>query len=143
MTPLEAWTAVVSGEDAAVYAYSVAGARVHGGGRNRALTGLDAHRANRSRAAALVVQLGGTPPAAASSYQFPFDVTDANSARRLMAYVDNGLVGTYADAAAASPSGTGDAGADRRWAARTGAECATRAVAWGATPQAFPVAQAT
>ena len=28
MTPVDAWNAVVSGEDAAVYAYSVAGARV-------------------------------------------------------------------------------------------------------------------
>lgn len=143
MTPVEAWSAVVSGEDAAVYAYSVAGARVRGGGRNRALTGLDAHRANRSRAAARVVEQGGTPPASASSYEFPFEVADADSARRLMAYVDNGLVGTYADAAAASPSGSGEAGADRRWAARTGAECATRAVAWGTSPQAFPVAAPT
>ena len=52
MTPLEAWTAVVAGEDAAVYAYSVAGGRVSGGARRRALAGLDAHRASRSRAAA-------------------------------------------------------------------------------------------
>ena len=49
-----------------------------------------------------------------------------------MAAVDTALVATYADAAAAS------AGDDRRWAARTAADCAVRAVAWGSEPQAFP-----
>ena len=134
MTPVEAWGAVVSGEDAAIYAYSVAGARVAGGARRRALAGLDAHRASRSRAASLVSAAGGTAPPAAAAYELPADVATPEGARATMASVDNALVATYADAAAASLD------ADRRWAARTGAECATRAVAWGAAPQAFPQA---
>ncbi len=132
MTPLEAWSAVVEGEDAAVYAYSVAGAQVAGGGRRKALAGLDAHRANRSRAAGIIVALGGSPPPAAPAYDLPADVDRAAVARDTMADVDNALVATYADAAAASQAD------DRRWAARTGAECAVRAVVWGAAPQAFP-----
>jgi len=132
MTPIEAWSAVVSGEDAAVYAYSVAGARVSGAARRRALAGLDAHRANRSRAAAIVVSAGGTPPAAEPAYALPGDVSSKAGARAALASVDNALVAVYADAAAAA------AGDDRRWAARTAAECAVRAVAWGAAPQAFP-----
>lgn len=134
MNPMEAWSAVVSGEDAAVYAYSVAGARLPSSARRRALAGLDAHRAARSRAAAIVTASGGTPPPAAAAYQLPDDVNSPAGARAVMADVDNALVATYADAAAAT---TGD---DRRYAARTATECAVRAVAWGAAPQAFPVA---
>lgn len=132
MTPIEAWSAVVAGEDAAIYAYSVAGGRVGAGTRRRALSGLDAHRASRSRAAAAVVAAGGTAPPAAAAYELPEDIASARGARAAMAAVDTALVATYADAAAAA---TGD---DRRWAARTAADCAVRAVAWGAVPQAFP-----
>lgn len=134
MTPVEAWSAVVSGEDAAVFAYSVAGARSNS--RSKALNGLDAHRAHRDRASAMVVEQGGTPPAPAAAYAFPFAVDSAKAARRLMALVDNRLVGLYADAAEAA------SGAPRRWAARTAAENATRAVSWGATSQAFPTGSA-
>ena len=73
-----------------------------------------------------VVATGGTPPAAAASYQLPFRAGSPARARDLMAVLDNALVGPYADAAAAT------SGDDRRWAARTAAECAVRAVAWGA-----------
>ncbi len=132
MTPIEAWAAVVAGEDAAIYAYSVAGGRVGSGVRRRALAGLDTHRASRSRAAAAVIASGGTPPPAAPAYELPEDIATARGARAAMASVDTALVATYADAAAAA---TGD---DRRWAARTAADCAVRAVAWGAAPQAFP-----
>lgn len=135
MTPAEAWSAVVSGEDAAVFAYSVAGARVTSSARSRALNGLDAHKAHRDRAAAMVVSAGGAPPLPAAAYEFPFAVDSARAARRMMALVDNRLVGAYADAAEAV---TGD---ERRWAARIGAENATRAVAWGAEPQAFPTGE--
>jgi hypothetical protein len=132
VTPAEAWGAVVEGEDAAVFAYSIAGARVGSGGRARALNGLDAHRSHRDRASAMVVAAGATPPAPSPAYDLPFPVDSAKAARRLMALVDNRLVALYADAAEATQ------GDERRWAARIGAESATRAVAWGAAPQAFP-----
>lgn len=130
MTPAEAWSAVVTGEDAAVFAYSVAGARV--GATDRARSGLEAHRAHRSRAAALVLAAGGNPPVAAAAYELPADVGTSRGARAALAGVDNALVAVYADAAAAAE------GPDRRWAARMAAECARRAVAWGAETQAFP-----
>lgn len=134
MTAAEAWSAVVAGEDAAGYGYSVAGGRVSGGARRRALAGLEAHRALRDRAALAVIAAGGTPPGPAAAYTLPPGVESAPSARSLMARVDNALVGLYADAAAASE------GDDRRRAARAAAECAARAVAWGAPSQAFPTA---
>jgi hypothetical protein len=132
MTPLAALAAIVGGEDAAVYGYSVAGAHVSGGARTKALAGLAAHRANRDRAAAAIVAAGGTPPPGAIAYDLGGPVTSPAQARDLMALVDNRLVAAYADAAAATVDG------ERRWAARTAAECATRAVGWGAAPQAFP-----
>lgn len=133
MTPVEAWQAVVAGEDAAVFAYSVAGARVGSGLRTKAVNGLDAHRAHRDRASAMVIATDGTPPPPAAAYEFPFAVDSAATARDLMALVDNRLVALYADAAEAAT------GTDRRWAARIAAESATRAVSWGAQSQAFPV----
>ncbi len=133
MTPVEAWTAVVTGEDAAIYAYSIAGAQVPTGPRQRAVAGLTAHRSNRSRAAALITELGGTPPPGAAGYVLPADIATAKVARATMAAVDNALVAIYADAAAAAEADV------RRWAARTAAEYAVRAIGWGADPQAFPV----
>jgi hypothetical protein len=133
MSMQEALAALVQGEDAAIYAYSVAGARVTGGRRRRALTALDAHRANRDRAASLIVAANGIPPGSAVAYSLPAPVDSPAAARALMSLVDNGLVGLYADAAATLTDG------DRRWAVLTAAGCATRAVSWGAEPQAFPV----
>lgn len=132
MTPVEAWSAVVAGEDAAVYAYSLAGALLPTDARRRALAGLDEHRAARSRAAGLVTAAGGVAPPAAASYDLPGPVRTARQARDLMAQVDNALVAVYADAAGAT------AGPDRLWAARTGAANGARAVTWGAASQAFP-----
>jgi hypothetical protein len=137
MSQEQALAALVAGEDAAIYAYSVAGARVANAGRRRALAALDSHRANRDRAASLVVAAGGTPPGAAVAYTLPGPVDSPAAARSLMAEVDNRLVGLYADAAAELT------GADRRWAVRTAAVCATRAVTLGADSQAFPVGTGT
>lgn len=132
MTPGEAWAHVVAGEDAAVYAYSVAGARVSQ--RRQVLAGLAAHRARRSRAATIAQEQGVTPKPPAPAYELPSNVQRAAIARQLLADVDLALVAAYADAAAAS------AGEDRRWAARTAAASAVSAVGWGAPSQAFPTA---
>jgi len=132
MTPIEAWSAVVNGEDAAIYAYSVAAAQLLGRDRRQGQAGLESHRQRRSRAAAALTALGAPAPSGASAYDLPSEVSRPRVARRLMADVDLALVGVYADAAASST------GADRRWAARSAADSATSAVAWGAAPQAFP-----
>ena len=134
MTPAEAWTAVVAGEDAAIYAYSVAGGRTSGSDRRLAQAGLQAHRRRRSRAAAIVTASGGTPPEGSPAYELPDNVSKARPARRLLSEVDVALVSLYADAAAASTA------EDRRWAARCAADCASSAVAWGGASQAFPTA---
>jgi len=137
VTPIEAWSAVVAGEEAAIYAYSVAGGRVAGTDRRQATSGLEAHRQRRSRAAGLLSGLGGTPPAGAAAYELPAAVQRPRGARRLLADVELALVAIYADAVAAAEAD------DRRWAARSAAECAASAVSWGAEPQAFPSVPST
>ena len=131
MTPVEAWTAVVVGEDAAVQAYGIAGAQLSGAERRAAQAGLDAHRLRRSRAAEALTAAGGQAPSASETYALPPRVRRPRVARALLAEVDLALVGVYADAAAAS------AAEERRWAARCAAECSAAAVSWGAPTQAF------
>jgi hypothetical protein len=129
MTPEEAVRAVISGEDAAVYAYGVIGPRLAGGGQRRARRAFDSHRAWRDLWQARMTD-AITPPAVA--YDLPFPVTDADTARRLAIWVEESMVAVYADLAGAA---TGDERVDAVTAA---CECATRAVAWGAATQAFP-----
>jgi len=126
MTQDDARSAVVRGEDAAVYAYSVAGARVPA--LRRARSGLDAHRAARdSMAATLAI-----PPEPSPAYALANEPNSPSQARALMAYVENALVPLYADLAAESR------GDERRRAVISAQACATRAVSWGAPSQAFP-----
>lgn len=132
MTPAEAWSAVVSGEDAAVYAYGLVGGRVTGTDRQAAQAALTTHRLRRDAAIRQVTAAKGTVPAAAAAYDPPFPVTDAASARRLAAVVEQRLAGLYGQLAGAVT------GVPRRDAALAAQECATRAVAWGGAPQAFP-----
>ena len=125
----EAQTAVVRGEDAAVYAYSIAGPRVPA--QRRALSALDAHRQARDLAAATL----SAPPPPASAYALPIQPDTPTHARELLAHVENALVPVYADLAAVT---TGDA---RRRAVIAAQVCASRAVSWGALTQAFPQGQ--
>ena len=59
-------------------------------------------------------------------------VEDPASAKQLAVLVENRMVGLYADLAASV------AGQAREDAVTAAMECATRAIAWGGLPQAFP-----
>ena len=84
-----------------VYAYSVAGAHVPAAARRRALDGLDAHRANRSRAASAVVAAAARSPGRPPPTSCPSRSRPRDGARPLMAQVDNApRARSYADAAA-------------------------------------------
>lgn len=127
MSEMDAVVTVLAGTDAAVYAYGLVAARVTGDERHRALSAMAAHRAQRDLLRATITRLGGTPPAAAAAYTPPFDVTDASSARRLAALVEDRLAGQWAGLAGAS------AATARPAAALTAAECAVRSVTWSGT----------
>lgn len=128
MSTDQAVVAAINGEDAAIYAYGVIGARSRGARAGLARRALAAHRARRQSLQAALPE----PVAAASAFDLPFPVTDQASAARLAVLVENRMAAVLAELAAATTDAP-------RGEAVTGAmECAARAVAWGGEPMAFP-----
>ncbi len=129
---LDALQAALAGEHACVYAYGLAGAHLGDPDRMTAAVLLERHRAQRSSLIRAIQVRGGEPVAALASYALPFDVTDAVTARALLAEVEGRLTAVYADVVtAAETSGARDVGL-------TMVPCAQRSVLWGATATAFP-----
>ncbi len=124
----EAWADVVRGEDAAIYAYSVAGAQVPKSARDRALRGREEHLRLRDVAASLT---GSADVVPAPAYDLGSEGEGPAAAKAVLARVEQALVAVYAQAAGASTA------VERRLAARAATECAMRAVTWGAEPEAF------
>ena len=126
---MSALAGAIAGEEAAVYAYGLAGSRLSGADRDRALGGLASHRArllqlrDLSGAAALPGAPGGYDTAAPGSEA---------EARTLLADVESRLAAAYADLAAETSSD------ERVNAALAAAECQVRAIGWGGEPEAFP-----
>jgi len=99
--PLQALQAALAGEHATIYGYGVAGARLTGAARNRALTDFDSHRARRDELDALIRARGAEPVAAAPSYVLPSPVTSAHDAVVLLALLEERLAAVWADGVAA------------------------------------------
>ncbi|MEV5510479.1 ferritin-like domain-containing protein [Streptomyces orinoci] len=129
---LEAAQAALSGEHAAVYGYGVAGGHLEGARAAQAQEAYQAHRSRRDALERTVRELGGRPMAAAAGYRLPFPVTDADSAVRLAAELENRLAGVYADLVRAA------SGALRGEAAAALREAAVRSVRWQGDGVAFP-----
>ena len=125
MSETDSAVVVLGGTEAAVYAYGLVAARLRvGSERSKALTAMAWHRSQRDSLRARITALGSTPPAAAAAYTPPFPVTDAASARRLAALVEDRLAGQWAGLAAASSAAT------RTRDALTAQACAVRVVTW-------------
>ena len=88
----------IAGEEAAIYAYGLAGARLASTDRDRALGGLAAHRARLLQ----LRELAGTSalPGAPGGYDVA-PPADEPQARALLADVESRRAATYADLAAA------------------------------------------
>ena len=131
MTPAAegALGAAILGEEAALYAYGVAGPWLDGAERDLALGGLAAHRARvlQLRGEAADDDEAGTPGGFVSG-----PVDSPESARALLAEVEARLAATYADLAAEVTGG------QRRNAVLAGCECSVRSITWGAPTAAFP-----
>lgn len=131
-TLAESLAAAILGEEAALYAYGVAGPRLDGADTDLAAGGLAAHRqrviALRGRWAASAF---GPQPPAPGGFALPAP-TDPTAARTTLGRVEMNLAATYADLAAASTGG------DRLEAVAWARESAVRGVAWGVAPEAFP-----
>lgn len=129
---LLALQATLAGEHAAVWACGRAAAELSGRGQADALAELKAHRRAREDLTARIVARGGTPVEAAPAYVEPTPVTNAATARGLLAGVDSRLGALYTDLA-----GTLDRGA-RTGDAQAAVRAAVRAQRWGQAPSAFP-----
>ncbi|MFD7918552.1 ferritin-like domain-containing protein [Streptomyces sp. NPDC059740] len=129
---IEAVQAALEAEHAAVYGYGVVGARVTGDRRAAAQQAYDAHRARRDALHRQVVDLGGTPRAAAAAYALPFPVPDAAAAVRLAAELEDRVAAVYADLVRDGGNGR------RREAATALRDSAVRAVRWRGSGPAFP-----
>lgn len=121
--------AAILGEEAALYAYGVAGPWLEGTDRDLVLGGLAAHRARVLvlREAAADSEESGAPGGFVSG-----PVDSAGSARALLAEVEARLAAAYADLAAEVSGG------ERRNAVLSACECSVRSVAWGGATAAFP-----
>ncbi len=119
----------IQGEEAALYAYGVAGPWLEAADRDLALGGLGAHRAR------VLVLRASAPDADESGAPGGFvtgPVDSAATARALLAEVEARLAAAYADLAAEVSGG------DRRNAVLSACECSVRSIAWGGSTEAFP-----
>ncbi|QKG26145.1 ferritin-like domain-containing protein [Actinomadura verrucosospora] len=131
----EAIQTALAAEHAAVYGYGVLGGKLRGTPQQVAKTYWDAHRAQRDK---LVSILSVRPVAAAAGYRLPVKVTNARSAARLAAALEDDLVPAYV-ALAGAPA------ADLRvFAADSAERSMARSARWrasagdGAPGEAFP-----
>ncbi|WP_055614792.1 ferritin-like domain-containing protein [Streptomyces phaeochromogenes] len=129
---LTAVQAALAAEHAAVYGYGVVGGKIGEDRRSEARAAYDAHRARRDELARTVRDLRGKPKPAAAAYALPFPVTDAESAVRLAAELEDRVAGVYSDLVRAAE------GDRRRSAAEALRDAAVRAVRWRGESVAFP-----
>jgi Domain of unknown function (DUF4439) len=127
----------LAAEDAAIFGYGVAGAHLSGSRKSAAEQDWTNHNEARDTLTAMISALGATPVAAQAFYRLPFEVTDAASAARLAAYLEEGVTRAYLGLVAVS---------DRRlrtFGALAMQGPAERAAFWRGTTEAFPGLEAS
>jgi hypothetical protein len=131
-TTTRALQSLLAGEHATIYGYGVAGARLSGAARDRALSAYDSHRASRDELEALIRARHAQPVAAASSYALPSAVASPDDAIVLATLLEERLAAVWADAVAAT------AGELRALAIRGLRDAAVRAAQWRGGSVPFP-----
>ena len=129
---LPALQAALAAEDAAIFGYGVAGAHLSGSRKSAAEQAWTDHNEARDTLTAMISALGATPVAAQAFYRLPFEVTDAPSAVKLAAYLEEGVTRAYLGLVAVSETRLRAFGA---LAMRGPAE---RAAFWRGSTEAFP-----
>lgn len=131
----DALVSAAAAENAAVYGYAVAGARlVSPTERANARDAYDQHRAQVQAVAGWLKTHGAAPaPPPAAVYQLPHPVTDARAAVALLALLEEGTAAAYADVVAAAA----DEGL-RRAAALALQSAAVREARWKGASVPFP-----
>jgi hypothetical protein len=129
---IAALQAALAAEHAAVYGYGVVGALMQGNDQDIAMSYWTLHQNARDTLTEMIIRLGATPVAASAAYALPFAVDDAASARRLAAYLEDGVTRAYLGIVAVSDTGL------RAFGALAMQEPASRATAWSGQTTAFP-----
>jgi len=125
--------AVAAAEDAAVYGYSLAGARLATArDKTIARADYDVHRAQVQAVSGWLTDRSATPAAPAPVYDLPTPVTDATSARATLAAIEESTAAAYADLVAVCD------GALQRAAALALQSAAVREARWRTTSVPFP-----
>jgi hypothetical protein len=122
----------LAAEHAAVYGYGIVGAMLTGAKQADARTDWTAHQVAGDTLITMLTRLGATPVAASPAYKLPFAVTNAESAARLAAALENGVTRAYLGLVAVKNPSL------RAFAARAMQTSANRALAWSGTTTAFP-----
>ena len=132
---LDALQRAVAAENAIVYGYGLVGSHLTGSAEAYADASLQAHLARQSQLEAMIRAAGATPVAASPAYRSPIAVTNATSAARLGAYLEEAAEGAAWDlVSTAAPSSD-----VRRLAVAWLSDATSRATRWrGGLPDAFP-----
>ena len=125
-------TALVA-EHAAIFGYGVVGAHLSGDQQALARQAESAHRDRRDEVSLRIQDGGGEPAAAEPAYALPFPVTDAASALRLAASLEEGAAGAWRTALG------GTDGADRQLAVDALIAYAVMATRWRQAASIAPV----
>jgi hypothetical protein len=125
--------AAAAAENAAVYGYSLAGARL-GDPHELAVAraAYDVHRAQAQAVTGWLTERSSTPAPAAPVYDLPSPVNDPATARAALAAIEESTAAAYADVVAAA------AGPLQRAAALALQSAAVRAARWRTTSVPFP-----
>jgi Domain of unknown function (DUF4439) len=129
---IAALQAALAAEHAAIYGYGVVGALLHGREQGDAMSDWRLHSEGRDTLTAMILKLGATPVAADPAYDLPFPVTDAASARRLAAYIEDGVTRAYLGVVAVTDPRL------RAFGALAMQAPASRAATWRGCTTAFP-----
>jgi ferritin-like protein len=121
---VEALSAALAAEHAAIFGYGVAGAYLTGEARNLARQAEAEHRDRRDAVSVRIEAAGGQLVAAAPAYSLPVPVTDAASAMRLAVELEEATAGAWREAL----EGTADD--DRRLALDAFIASAVMATRW-------------
>jgi Domain of unknown function (DUF4439) len=132
-SPVEAFSAALAAEHAAIFGYGVVGAYLVGPAEIEARAVESAHRDRRDAVSLRIAAANATPIPAAPAYTLPFPVTDAPSAMKLAATLEEGAAGAWREALAGT---TGD---DRKLALEALMTCAVQATRWRAAAGIVPV----
>jgi hypothetical protein len=132
VSALQALQAALAAEDAAIFGYGVAGAHLSRSRKSAAEQDWTGHNEARDTLTAMITALGATPVAAQAYYRLPFKVTNATSAAKLAAYLEDGVTRAYLGLVAVSGQKW------RTFGALAMQSSAQRAAFWRGTTQAFP-----